>query len=383
MNILVNRDGTHLGPYSYDQACQLLAEGKLQAWDIAWPDGGREWVTLDQIDGLTERAFALREQRRSETMATNTGGPTKPNAQFISSKTNVKAPKRDWRRVWVWSIMVPVLGLSLFIWVKNFNKKILIENLERQEDSRLYFEGDNKPFSGDAYAYFNDDSLWEQVRYDDGVRHGKRAIWHINGNLALKERYYNGTLETAVSYDFNGKASGQYRDGTGTITLYWNESGIRAQEQVYANGDIVKRTIWSREGQLLSIIQPSGQTGQSIALTSNITNQSPSTLPIKIASSNNVATIPGLLPARAKVWSIGGDGTPTIRGDVEKRIDLIYANKFYTKIIEDFGNPDEIIEGRIYAYRNMRVHYFSDGSFRTQVHFHFINGKVTRTEALP
>ena len=138
-----------------------------------------------------------------------------------------------------------------------------------------------------------------------------------------------------------------------------------------------------REGQLLSIIQPSGQTGQSIALTSNITNQSPSTLPIKIASSKNVATIPGLLPARAKVWSIGGDGTPTIRGDVEKRIDLIYANKFYTKIIEDFGNPDEIIEGRIYAYRNMRVHYFSDGSFRTQVHFHFINGKVTRTEALP
>ena len=66
MNILVNRDGNHLGPYTYDQASQLLSDGKLQAWDIAWPDGGREWVPLSQIDGLTERAFALRRQRLAE-----------------------------------------------------------------------------------------------------------------------------------------------------------------------------------------------------------------------------------------------------------------------------------------------------------------------------
>ena len=69
LHILVNRDGRHLGPYTYDQACQLLAEGKLHAWDIAWPDGSREWVTLDQIDGLADRAFALREQRRAEAAA--------------------------------------------------------------------------------------------------------------------------------------------------------------------------------------------------------------------------------------------------------------------------------------------------------------------------
>ena len=383
MNILVNRDGTHLGPYSYDQACQLLAAGKLQAWDIAWPDGGREWVTLDQIDGLTERAFALREQRLAETMTQTVGGPAKPNAQFIAAKINVRAPKRNWRRVWVWSIMVSVLGLSLFIWVQKFSKKTLIENLEHQQDNRMYFEGDDKPFNGDAYAYFNDGSLWEQASYDDGVRHGKRSIWHINGNLALKERYYNGTLETAFSYDFNGRASGQYREGAGTVTLYWNESGIRAQEQVYTDGDIVKRTIWSREGQLLSVIPPPEQTNQSNASTNNTTNRPSSILPTKTASTNNPVAIPGLLPARAKVWSIGGIDTLTVREDVEKRIDLVYANKYYTKIIEDFGAPDEIIEDRIYAYQNMRVHYSNDGSFRTQVHFHFTNGKVTHTEALP
>ena len=69
LHILVNRDGRHLGPYTYDQACQLLAEGKLHTWDIAWPDGSREWVTLDQIDGLADRAFALREQRQAEAAA--------------------------------------------------------------------------------------------------------------------------------------------------------------------------------------------------------------------------------------------------------------------------------------------------------------------------
>ena len=374
MNILVNRDGTHLGPYSYDQACQLIAEGKLQAWDIAWPDGGSEWVTLDQIDGLTERAFTLREQRLAESMNRNASGPTKPNAQFITAKKKSKKITRNWRRVWVWSIMFFTLGLSLFIWVQKLNKKILIENLERQGGNRMYVQGSDKPFSGNAFAYFNDGSLWEQIAYADGARHGKRSVWHINGNLALKETYYNGTLKAATSHDFNGKTSGYYREGVGTITLYWNESGIRAQEKVFAAGKLVKHSIWDREGQLISIIPTPAPI---------YTNHLTGTPPTKITATNDLTIVPGLLAGRAKTWSIGASNTPTIREDIEKRIDLVYANKYYTKIITDFGNPDEIIENRIYAYKNMRVYYLADDSLRTEVHFHFINGKVTLTEALP
>ena len=69
MNLLVNRDGRHMGPYSFDQACQLLAEGKLHSWDLCWPDGAREWVTLDTVPGLSDKSFALREQRRAEALA--------------------------------------------------------------------------------------------------------------------------------------------------------------------------------------------------------------------------------------------------------------------------------------------------------------------------
>ena len=112
LHILVNRDGRHLGPYTYDQACQLLAEGKLHTWDIAWPDGSREWVTLDQIDGLSDRAFALREQRRAEATAAATsaleGRPASPTAQFMVSRHHTELPKRNWIRIGIWAGMLPL-----------------------------------------------------------------------------------------------------------------------------------------------------------------------------------------------------------------------------------------------------------------------------------
>ena len=383
MNILVNRDGTHLGPYTYDQACQLIAEGKLQAWDIAWPDGGREWVTLDQIDGLTERAFALREQRLAESMNRSTGGHAQPNAQFITSKKSVRSPKRDWKRVWVWTLMALASVISLIIWNQKFNKKILLDNLEHRSDSLHYIKDSDTPFTGTAYGYFNDGSLWEKTSFEDGVRHGNRSIWHMNGNLALKENYYNGSLKQAHSYDYKGKLSGQYKEGLGTITLYWNATGLRSQEQVYSDWKVVKRTLWSREGELLSVIPPPNQSTQLVDSPNNTTNKPSSIPPAKTASTNSPPPFPGLLPARVILWSIGETGTSTVRQDIEKRIDLVYANKYYTIIIENFGNPDEIIEGRIYVYRNMRVRHAGNNSMRTKIHFHFINGKVTLIEALP
>ena len=68
---------------------------------------------------------------------------------------------------------------------------------------------------------------------------------------------------------------------------------------------------------------------------------------------------------------------------MDKRIDLVYLTQYYTKIVEEFGNPDEIIDGKVYAYRNMRIRNLVDDTMRSQVHFHFVNGSVTQVEALP
>ena len=72
MNILINRDGHHMGPFTHDQACHMLAEGKLQTWDLCWRDGGRDCaLVFDQgrlVGIFTERdlLFAL---NRNEDLA--------------------------------------------------------------------------------------------------------------------------------------------------------------------------------------------------------------------------------------------------------------------------------------------------------------------------
>ena len=380
MNILVNRDGNHLGPYTYDQVSQLLAEGKLQAWDISWPDGGREWVTLDQIDGLTERAFPLRDQRLAEENGRSSTGASIPNAKFITSSRSIQSPKRDWNRVWVWALMVLILAGSLFIWSQKLNKSILIDDLNQRDDSLTYMEGANQPFSGTAYEYFNNGSLWKKAQFEDGLRHGEQTLWHINGSIALKESYYNGGLQKATSYDFSGTPSGQYQNGAGTLILYWPESGIRSQKQVYKTWKIVERTIWDQNGRILSSPSsrlPTSKTTQTTNQTVSITNS-----PIITAPTNQIP-VPGLLPARGKLWLIGSTDNSTTLGEIDKRIDLIYANKYYTNIVNEFGRPDEILKNKVYVYRNMRVRHLSKDAEHTQVLFHFVNGYVNLTEALP
>ena len=386
LHILVNRDGRHLGPYTYDQACQLLAEGKLHSWDIAWPDGSREWVTLDQIDGLSDRAFALREQRRAEATAAATaaleGRPASPTAQFMVSRHHTELPKRNWIRIGIWAGMLGVLCLSLVVWLKFLNEKTLMETLERRGDNLTYEQGQPDPFDGIAHAFFNDDAQWEQTTFSDGVRHGQRTVWHINGKTALNETYHNGRLTQATCYDFQGQLSGQLQEGTGTILLYWNDTGIRSQELVYENNHIIRRTIWNREGQLLSIIPPPVQVAPPpLEPITSITNTPP---PANQSTNTNATTvIPGQSPNRTRAWLIGKPDTPTPPGQVDKRIDLVYLSQYYTKIVEEFGNPDEIIDGKVYAYRDMRIRNLVDDTIRSQVHFHFVNGTVTLVETLP
>ena len=53
MSIVINKDGTQLGPYSLEQARALVLEGTIDADDWAWPDGATEWVQLRNVPGFT------------------------------------------------------------------------------------------------------------------------------------------------------------------------------------------------------------------------------------------------------------------------------------------------------------------------------------------
>ena len=395
MKLLVNRDGRHLGPYSLDQACQMLAEGKLHSWDLCWPDGAREWVTLDSIQGVNDKAFALRDQRRAESIAkaqaASSGSPNSPNPQFVGLQGNDLDQETNWMRVAVWSSLAIVFAISVFVWTKFLNNETLIQDLERRADNLTYAQGENERFSGTAYGYFIDGTLWEKVDYNDGVREGSRTIWHINGNVALQETYSSGFLQSAASFDFNGAQTDSFEKGNGAIMLYWNDTGIRSQSLLYTNHVIVKRTIWDREGQLLSVIPP--ELPPDVFITPPVAiNPAPPAITNTILHTNQVFTItnkPAVdttpntnMLGRTRVWVMGNLEATSSRVAVDKRIDLIYRNKPTNVLIKVFGYPDQA-SSNWWSYGDMKVRNIQAGGHFKKVHFQIYNGHVYRVVGAP
>ena len=400
MHLLVNRDGRHLGPYSYDQACQLLAEGKLHTWDLCWPDGASEWITLETVEGLTDKAMALRQQRSSEAEATAqtaaAGDPNAPAPAFVTTQPKTAAAPdkqttgRHWMRITVWSSLVVSVIAAIVVWVKFISSEVLIEKLMHRADNLTYVEGEQDPFTGTAYSYFaGSDVVWEEINFTDGRRHGKRTVWHINGNVALEEIYESGTLQSAKSFDFNGMATATYQDGTGTVMLYWNTTGARAQEIHYENFKILGRSIWDQEGTELSRYPPEAaalpprpeEIEQAAAPDSSITN----TIVTLPPPTNNITPVVNTQPdpnifGRTRRWVVGNPNDVS-RVRIDRRIDLIFANKQTNEIFKVFGYPDRVHTHTNspvidWEYGGMKVFNIAAGGNFNTVYFRLYGGHV-------
>jgi hypothetical protein len=412
MNILINRDGHHMGPFTHDQACHMLAEGKLQAWDLCWQNGSRDWVTLEKIPGVSEKADALRQQRRAEAIAAaqavSAGGPAQPRPQFVAGSDNshtfdpgpVPKSARNWMRVGVWAGMAVTLITALGVWIFFLNKEVLIENIERRADNLTYVQGEEIPHTGLVYKYFDDDSLWETVNYIEGLREGKRTVWHINGNIALQETYQSGHLITAASFNFNSVPSGTYEGGRGKLTLYFNHSGTRNEELEYKGGQISKRTIWDHNGNLIAMIPPklppnmATYTGPGSTLPGTTTPVTPppvaptNAVPPVVTppTTNTVVAVNPMIPnpdseGRKKSWTYSMNNRIAAR-NIRNRIDLIYLGKQYTKVYEDFGWPNEDL-GADWVYSGMNIKNISAGGYLSKITFRYRNGTVIKITAEP
>jgi hypothetical protein len=412
MNILINRDGHHMGPFTHDQACHMLAEGKLQAWDLCWQNGSRDWVTLEKIPGVSEKADALRQQRRAEAIAAaqavSAGGPAQPRPQFVAGSDNshtfdpgpVPKSSRNWMRVGVWAGMAVTLITALGVWIFFLNKELLIENIERRADNLTYVQGEEIPHTGLVYKYFDDDSLWETVNYIEGLREGKRTVWHINGNIALQETYQSGHLITAASFNFNSVPSGTYEGGRGKLTLYFNHSGTRNEELEYKGGQISKRTIWDHNGNLIAMIPPklppnmATYTGPGSTLPGTTTPVTPppvaptNAVPPVVTppTTNTVVAVNPMIPnpdseGRKKSWTYSMNNRIAAR-NIRNRIDLIYLGKQYTKVYEDFGWPNEDL-GADWVYSGMNIKNISAGGYLSKITFRYRNGTVIKITAEP
>ena len=56
MPLVINKDGKELGPYSLDEAREMVLSGELDASDWAWPDGASQWIHLKDIPGFASTA---------------------------------------------------------------------------------------------------------------------------------------------------------------------------------------------------------------------------------------------------------------------------------------------------------------------------------------
>ena len=420
MNILINRDGHHMGPFTHDQACHMLAEGKLQAWDLCWQNGSRDWITLEQIPGVSEKTDALRQQRRAEAIAaakaTAGGGPAQPHPQFVANagagNTHTFDPgpvpksARNWMRIGVWTGVVVTLITALVVWIFFLNEEVLLENIERRADNLTYVQGELAPYTGVVYNYFDDGTLWETVNYIEGLREGERKVWHINGTVALNETYQNGHLIIAASFNFQGVPSGNYESGRGKLTLYFNHSGTRNEELEYAGGQISKRTIWDHNGNLIAMIPPElppnmaeykGPTlpGATLpGITKPVTPKpiTPTNAIPPVAATNtpptntNVVVVNPKIPdpnsrGRLTEWRYSVDNRVTAR-NIRNRIDLLYLGKQYTTVYEFFGWPDED-RGADWVYKDLTVKNITSGGYFSKITFRYRNGTVIKIIAEP
>ena len=420
MHILINRDGHHMGPFTHDQACHMLAEGKLQAWDLCWQNGSRDWITLDKIPGVSEKTDALRQQRRAEAIAAAKaaaeGGPAQPNPQFVATPVSgnthtydpgpVPQSPRNWMRIGVWTGVVVTLITALVVWMFFLNEDVLIENIERRADNLTYVKGEIIPYTGVVYQYFDDDSLWETVNYIEGLREGERTVWHINGTVALNETYQSGHLIIAASFNFQGVPSGNYESGRGKLTLYFNHSGTRNEELEYEGGQISKRTIWDHNGNLIAMIPPTlppnmaeytGPTLPGASLPGATEPVAPAPVPPTITTppvattntpptNTNVVVVNPKIPdpnsrGRLTEWRYSVDNRATAR-NIRNRIDLLYLGKQYTAVYEFFGWPDED-RGADWVYKGLTVKNISSGGYFSRITFRYRNGTVIKIIAEP
>ena len=71
MMIHISRDGQQFGPYPIETARQMLAQGQLQPSDLAFQEGGQEWMPLGQLLGTQGD-----EMETYNRVAETVGGPS-------------------------------------------------------------------------------------------------------------------------------------------------------------------------------------------------------------------------------------------------------------------------------------------------------------------
>ena len=101
MQITINRAGDNHGPYSLEQARELLANGTLQETDLAHYEGAADWLPLKDVPGLNENAAPAAEENSGPSTFPCTGcggdllfkpGAAKMECPYCGAEVDCPAP---------------------------------------------------------------------------------------------------------------------------------------------------------------------------------------------------------------------------------------------------------------------------------------------------
>ncbi len=99
--------------------------------------------------------------------------------------------------------------------------------------------------------WFPDDRLAGRTRFKNGLREGMVEEWYRNGQLRLQGTNQAHRLMQATSFGTDGNATGQVKDGNGTLIIH-HLNGQRAEEHIFLEGKRNTTHRWDAMGRLLN-----------------------------------------------------------------------------------------------------------------------------------
>lgn len=236
MEITVHRCGANYGPFSLEEATDLLRIGSLRHDDWAWINGGEAWTPLAQAMGWTRPTPTAdaAAQKRQATKAKTSEEVKAADKKAVSKGGFWERVMARWdgRQVAALAAGLALVAGLLWWWM---GEEVTDYNTLVPRKGVHYVPGEKKPFTGLAETHYFDGSRMIAVRFKDGREHGPQRSWYNNGN---KE-----TEGTRVQGKWDGKLT------------HWYPNGQKMAEYTYDKGKLLKRRNWDEFGAELDLLQ--------------------------------------------------------------------------------------------------------------------------------
>ncbi|MCX7954575.1 MAG: carboxypeptidase-like regulatory domain-containing protein [Bacteroidales bacterium] len=123
------------------------------------------------------------------------------------------------------------------------------------KDSLAYLQGDEQPYTGQCFGYFENGQKGLKGYYKNGKKDGYWEYWYSNGNKKIEGYYVNGKKQgTWIYYYSNGNIrikANYVNDEMDGINVWYYENGKKKKEVLFREGVYLEKTEWDENGNVI------------------------------------------------------------------------------------------------------------------------------------